>query len=90
MKLSNLVKLSKISWVFATVFSCVTWMKIVALAFNTTHYVIEDTFIYLGVLGGWLFIQFFFLAIIIAFGWHMQWLINIIFANVATGEEVKE
>jgi len=87
MKLSNLVKLSKISWIFATVFWSVAWMKIVALAFSTTHYVIEDSFIYIGVLGGWLFIQFFFLAIIIAFGWYMQWLINMIFANVSGAEE---
>lgn len=90
MKLSNLVKLSKISWVFATVFSCIAWMKIVTFAFSTTHYVIEDSFTYIGVLGGWLFIQLFYLALIIAFGYYMQWLINKIYASVATDEGVKK
>lgn len=86
MKLSNLVKLCKISCIFATVFSSLAWMKIVMFAFSKVHYVIEDNFIYIGVLGGWLFIQLFYLALIIAFGYYMQWLINKIYANVATGE----
>ena len=42
-----------------------------AYAFSNVHYVIEDKFMYIGVLGGWLFIWIFYPAIILAAGYFI-------------------
>ena len=69
-KLKKLVHISQSRWVFATILMCVTWNKIWVLGFNNLRYVMEDKFLYIGVLGGWMFVWVFWITIFIFIGWH--------------------
>lgn len=83
-KFDILVNVSKCTWVTATVLMVLTWFRVWQYSFAYTHYVIEDNFIYIGVLGGWLFISIWYTALIILAGCLIIKLINII-ANDAKG-----
>ena len=70
-KFKTLVNISVCSWFVATTLMIFTWLRIVNYAFASVHYVIEDKFIYIGVLGGWLFVWLFYGALIFLAGWYV-------------------
>lgn len=74
-KFKALVKVSQYSWVVATFLMLLTWLQIWTYAFSHTHHVIEDKFIYIGILGGWIFVGLFYGALILLSGYYIIGLI---------------
>lgn len=85
-KFKTLVNISICSWVIAIILMLFTWFRIWTLVFATTNYRIEDTFIYIGVLGGWLFVCVFYVALIILAGYFIIGIIKKLDV-LASGEE---
>ena len=75
-KFNKLVKVSQYSWVVATFLMLLTWLRIWQYAFSHTHHVIEDKFIYIGVLGGWIFVALLYGAIIFFAGYYIIGLVS--------------
>lgn len=75
-KFKTLVKVSQFSWVVATFLMLLTWLQIWTYAFSHTHHVIEDKFIYIGILAGWIFVGLFYGAIIFFAGYYIIGLIK--------------
>ena len=67
-KLKTLVTVSKYSWFVAIGLMLFSWLRLWTYGFSTTNYQIEDKFIYIGVLGGWLFICIFYIALVLLAG----------------------
>ena len=86
-KFKTLVKVSQYSWVVATFLMLLTWLRIWQYAFSHTHHVIEDKFIYIGILGGWIFVGLFYGALIFLAGYYIMWLIKKISDAVVSQEE---
>ena len=82
-----LITISKFSWFVAIALMLVTWIQMWNSGFANIHYIIEDKFIYIGILGGWLFIWFLYFTIILFAGYFILKLINIIADNVNCVEE---
>ena len=74
-KFNKLVKASQYSWVVATFLMLLTWLRIWQYAFSHTYHVIEDKFIYIGILGGWIFVGLLYGAIIFFSGYYIIGLI---------------
>lgn len=85
-KFKTLVQTSQFLWVLATILMVVNWLRIWDYAFSNNYYVIEDKFIYIGILGGWLFVGFFYLTLIIFGGYFIIKGIKIIAKGVKHDE----
>lgn len=81
-KLDKLTVVSKSLWAMATILMVLNWINICNFAFRTYYHYIDDTFLYIGILGGWLFIEVFYVAMIILFGFYMIRIIEIIRISV--------
>lgn len=87
-KFKVLVSVARHSWVLATVSLFVSWLVLWNDVFIMLQYEIDDTFIYIGVLGGWLFVWVFYGASILILGYFMIRAIGIIEKCVnVSGEE---
>lgn len=75
-KLKTLVVVSRYSWIVAIVLMLFSWLRLWSSAFANIKYQIEDSFINIGVLGGWLFIMIFYTSIILFAGWFVLRMIN--------------
>lgn len=87
-KFKVLVDISRHLWILATVFMLVNWITFFNDIFVMLQYEIDDSFIYIGILGGWLFISIFYGACILVLGYLMIKVIGIIekYANVEVDE----
>ena len=88
-KFKALVSFSKFSWIVAIVLMSVNWFRLWDYAFRNTHHVIEDKFIYIGILGGWIFVGFFYIAIILLVGYFILRTIGELKDDVLGRKEVK-
>jgi len=86
-KFKILIKISESLWVVAIILMSVNWIRLWDTAFKNTNYIIEDKFIYIGILGGWIFVWILYLFLIIFVGYLILKVIEIISSSVSEAKK---